>query len=312
MATKIIFDTDPGIDDAMAILFGFHSPELEFVGLTTVFGNTDVETTTLNALRLVELEGRNIPVARGAARPYVRPQPRMGHRFHHEDGFGGMNLPLPKGRALDIPAAQFIVEQVMQNPGEITLCPVGPLTNLALALKLEPRIVQNVKEVVLMGGAAYCPGNVSYVAEANISNDPHAANLVFSAGWKLTMVGLDVTTKAVQTADMLNHIFAAGTPATDWLRQMLPHYQKAHDTNHDMLGSIYTHDPSAIAYLIDPSLFVTKRVPVYVETEGKCAGFTVPDERKQWAESVEVDVCVDVDAPRLLALLSERLIHNRN
>lgn len=312
MATKIIFDTDPGIDDAMAILFGFHSPELEFVGLTTVFGNTDVETTTLNALRLVELEGRNIPVAKGAARPYVRPQPRMGHRFHHEDGFGGMNLPLPQGKALDIPAAQFIVEQVMANPGEITLCPVGPLTNLALALKLEPRIVQNVKEVVLMGGAAYCPGNVSRVAEANISNDPHAANLVFSAGWKLTMVGLDVTTKSVQTGEMLNHIFSAGTPATDWLKAMLPHYQNAHHNTEAMQGSIYTHDPSAIAYLIDPSLFVTRRVPVYVETEGKCAGFTVPDERGQWAESVPVDICVDVDSARLLALLSDRLMHNHN
>lgn len=310
MPKKIIFDTDPGVDDAMAIIFGLHSPELDFLGLTTVFGNTDTETTTQNALRLVELEGRSdIPVAKGAAKPYVRPEPFLGHAFHGVDGLGNTNMPLPVGKAIETPAAQFIVETVMAHPGEITLAAVGPLTNLALALRLEPRIVEKVKEVVIMGGAAFCPGNVSYVAEANISNDPHAANLVFSAGWNLTMVGLDVTTKAVQTNQMIMELTNAGTPSTEFLKKILPLYQDAHrQKDDDMQGAINTHDPSAIGFLIDPGLFVTRRVPVYVETQGKCAGFTVPDPRKRWKESVEVNVCVDVNAPGLLKLMHDRLV----
>jgi uridine nucleosidase len=312
MAQKIIFDTDPGVDDAMAILFGLHSPELEFLGLTSVFGNTDTETTTLNALRLVEMEGRpDIPVAKGAAKPYVRPEPRYGHMFHGVDGFGNANLPMPKGKAIEKPAAQFIVETIMANPGEITLVAVGPLTNLALALRLEPRIVQTVKSVVVMGGAAFKPGNVNYVAEANISNDPHAANLVFSAGWDLTMVGLDVTTLAIQTKEMIASLVNTGTPTTDFLRMILPVYQDAHRTKDGMDGAINTHDPSAIGYLIDPGMFVTRRVPVYVETQGKCAGFTVPDPRRAWQESVEINVCVDVDAPRLLQLMHDRLVQTK-
>ncbi|MCX6078311.1 MAG: nucleoside hydrolase [Chloroflexi bacterium] len=308
MPKKILFDTDPGVDDAMAILFGLHSPELEFVGLTTIFGNTYVETTTQNALRLVELEGRSdIKVAQGAAKPYVRPEPFYGHRFHGVDGFGGANLPLPVGRAIDTPAAQFIVETIMSNPGEITLTAVGPLTNLALALRLEPRIVENVKEVVVMGGTAYRPGNVSPVAEANISNDPHAANLVFSAGWNLTMVGLDVTTRAIMSPEMVAEITGAGTPASDLLKKILPVYQDAHHITDGMGGAINTHDPSAIGFLIDPSIFITQRIPLYVETLGKCAGFTVPDPRHKWKESVDVNVCVDVDSSRLLKMIRDRL-----
>jgi len=310
MPKKIIFDTDPGVDDAMAILFGLHSPELDFIGITTVFGNTDTETTTQNALRLLELEGRSdIPVAKGAAKPYVRPEPFYGRAFHGVDGLGNTNMPAPHGKPINTPAAQFIVETIMSNPGEITLVPVGPLTNLALALRLEPKIVDYVKEVVIMGGAAFCPGNVTYVAEANISNDPHAANLVFSAGWNLTMVGLDVTTKAVQSNEMIESLTNAGTRTTDFIKKILPLYQDAHrQKDEDMAGAINTHDPSAIAFLIDPGLFVTRRVPVFVETQGKCAGATVPDPRRRWKESVDINVCVDVDAPRLLKLLHDRLV----
>lgn len=314
MPKKILFDTDPGVDDAMAILYGLHSPELEFVGFTTVFGNTHVETTTLNALSLVELEGRSdIKVAQGAGKPYVRPEPYYGHRFHGVDGLGGArdSIPMPVGKAIDSPAAQFIVETIMSNPGEITLAAVGPLTNLALALRLDPRIVENVKEVIVMGGTAYRPGNVSPVAEANISNDPHAANLVFSAAWNLTMVGLDVTTRAIMTPEMIAEITGAGTPASDLLKKILPLYQDAHHLTDGMGGAINTHDPSAIGFMIDPSMFITQRIPLYVETQGKCAGFTVPDPRHKWKESVEVNVCVDVDSPRLLKMICDRLVKSQ-
>lgn len=310
MARKVLFDCDPGVDDSIAILFGLRSPELEFVGFTTVFGNTDVENTAQNALRLVELAGKpDIPVAKGAATPYSPlKQPFFGREVHGEDGLGNTNMPAPRGKLQPVSAAQMIVETIMANPGEITLAAVGPLTNLALALRLEPRIVQVVKEVVIMGGAAFCSGNVSAVAEANISNDPLAANMVFRAGWPLTMVGLDVTKKTRMTKDWLEGIFQTGTPVTDFLSRILPCYQKFHHQIYGMNGDVHTHDPSAVGFMVDSSLFKTQRVPVYVETEGRCAGFTVPDMHHQWPESVEIAVCVDVDSPALLAKMRDRLI----
>ena len=169
MAKKIIFDTDPGVDDTMALTFALRSPELEVVGVTSVFGNAAGSVTAQNALRLVELEGNDhIPVARGADRAVVFPAMELGTMVHGEDGMGNTNPPPPKGKLLDMHAAEFIVETVLANPGDITLVPVGPLTNIALALRLEPRIADLVAEVVLMGGAAHVPGNITPLAEANI------------------------------------------------------------------------------------------------------------------------------------------------
>lgn len=308
MAKKILIDTDPGVDDTMAILFALRSPELHVIGLTTVFGNTDVEHTTLNALRLVELEGNgHIPVAKGANYPLVRPRGRLGTFVHGEDGMGNTNPPLPKGKPVDIPAAQFIVETILANPGEITLVPVGPLTNIGLALLLCPEIASKVKEVVIMGGSAYQRGNATPAAEANVHNDPEATRLVFTAGWPLTMVGLDVTMKCVMSKAYLNNLSRAGNPATDLIGRILPFYQAYHDQVHGMQGAIHTHDPSAIAYLIDPSLFQTKQLPVYVEVDGLCAGDTVPDPHRTWIDHPLTNVCLDVDAERLQALYRERL-----
>ncbi len=311
MPRKVLFDCDPGVDDSVAILFGLRSPELEFVGFTTVFGNAEVEHTAQNALRLVELAGKpDIPVAQGAGMPYSpAKKPFYGWDVHGKDGLGNTFPPAPRGKLQPVPAAQMIVQTIMNNPGEITLAAVGPLTNLALALKLEPRIVQAVKEVVIMGGAAFVSGNVSAVAEANISNDPLAANMVFSAGWPLTMVGLDVTKKTRMTKPWLEAIFQTGTPVTSFLAGILPCYQKFHDEIYHMQGDVHTHDPSAVGFMVNPGLFVTRRVLVYVETEGRCAGFTVPDVHHQWPESVEIDVCVDVDSAALLDLMRERLTH---
>lgn len=309
MARKVLIDTDPGIDDTMALLLALRSPELEVVGLTTVFGNTDVEVTAQNALRIVELEGNDhIPVAQGAGVPMVIPSRATGKRVHGADGMGNTNPPPPKGKLHQKPAAQFIVETVMANPGEITLVPVGPLTNIALALRLEPRLVTAVKEVVIMGGAANVPGNISPVAEANIHNDPHAANLVFGAGWKLSMIGLDVTTRATMTKDYIAKIASADTKAAKLIGAIMPHYQKFHDDLLGMGGSTHTHDPSAIAYLIAPGLFTVEHMPMYVEIEGRCSGATIPDRRKQWGDlSKPVDVCVGVDAGRMFDLIAERL-----
>jgi uridine nucleosidase len=308
MPRKILIDTDPGVDDAMAILFALRSPELEVLGLTAVFGNAHIDTAALNALRLVELEGNGeIPVAKGAARPLFIPPRGVGDFVHGKDGFGDSYLPLPSGQLLDIPAAQFIVETVTRYPHEVTLVPVGPLTNIALALRLEPKIVDLVSQVVLMGGAAYVPGNASPVAEANIVNDPHAAAIVFGAGWPLTMVGLDVTMKCVMTKKYLQVLGETGNPATDLIKCILPFYQDYHDQVYGMDGDIHTHDPSAIAYLLNPGLFQTESIPVFVETEGHCAGQTVPDMGKTWLDSPLTNVCLDVYAPGLLDLYWERL-----
>ncbi len=309
MPRKILIDTDPGVDDSMAILFALRSPELEVIGLTAVFGNTDVEVTAQNALRLVELEGHgHIPVARGAGVPLSIPPRSRGKMVHGDDGMGMTHPPAPKGKLAGVHAAQFIVDTVLAHPGEITLVPVGPLTNIALAVRLEPRIVTRVKEVVIMGGAATVPGNASPVAEANIHNDPHAASIVFSAGWPLTMVGLDVTTRTIMSKKFLDEIGKAGNKATNLIKRILPFYQAYFDQVYGMGGSIHTHDPSAIACLIDRSLFRIERLPVFVETEGHCAGQTVPDRRRQWGDAAtEIDVCLEVESARLLALYKERM-----
>ncbi len=308
MPTKILIDTDPGIDDSMAILFALRSSELEVVGLTAVFGNTDVEITVQNALRLVELEGHaHIPVAEGAGVPLVIPPRSRGKLVHGDDGLGGANLPPPRGKPVNLHAASFIIETVLAHPGEITLVPVGPLTNLALAVRLEPRIAPLVKEVVLMGGAAAVRGNASPVAEANIHNDPHAAAIVFGAGWPLTMVGLDVTTQCIMSKDYLADLGRAGTLATDLIARIIPYYQRVHDHYYGMAGATFTHDPSAIACVIDRSLFRIERLPMFLETEGYCAGQTISDRYRQWGDLPEANVCLEVDAPRLRSLFRERL-----
>jgi len=192
--TRIIIDTDPGVDDTMAIYFALNSKRIEVVGLTTIFGNVNVDLATTNALRILEIAGRpEIPVVKGSGNPLTRPYSGPVPFVHGVDGQGNINLDPPKIQALGGTAAQFIVDQIMENPGEITLVPIGPLTNLALALRLEPQIADKVKEVILMGGNALCPGNATPAGEANILIDPEAADLVFGASWPVTMVGLDVT-----------------------------------------------------------------------------------------------------------------------
>ncbi len=308
MTKKIIFDTDPGVDDTMALTFALRSPELEVVGVTTVFGNAAGPVTALNALRLVELEGfEHIPVARGADNAVVLPAMELGTMVHGDDGMGNTNPPPPKGKLLDMHAAEFIVETVLANPGEITLVPVGPLTNIALALRLEPRIVDLVEEVVLMGGAAHVPGNITPLAEANIYHDPHAAQMVFSANWQVTMVGLDVTHQVVMDNAYFDRLLAAHNPAVDLIRQILPFYRGFFDSVYGANGAIFTHDPSAVAYAIRPELFEVQKAPVIVETEGRCMGKTIVDDRNRWVNYRASNVCIGVDAQGVLDLYLERL-----
>ncbi len=310
--SKIIIDTDPGVDDAMAIFLALRSPELEVIGLTTIFGNVDTSLATTNALRLLEIAGRaDIPVAHGAELPLTRAYGGPVAFIHGADGQGDANLPAPKGQPIAQSAAVFIVEQIMQNPGQVTLVPVGPLTNLALALQLEPRIAEKVKEVVLMGGNAFTQGNASPAAEANIHNDPEAAERVFAAAWPVTMVGLDVTHEIVMNRAQSARLEANQNPLARHLARITPLYLRFAETSRGAEG-YYMHDPSAIAYVIDPSLFSVQRHPVRVETQGIGAGKTWVSTSRHWTHPdwqgrPDVNICTTAQSERILAMILERL-----
>jgi purine nucleosidase len=316
MPQKIIIDTDPGVDDTMAIFFALKSPELDVIGLTTIFGNVTTELATTNALRLVEVAGRvDIPVAKGADHPLAVPFGGPVPYVHGDDGQGNAHLPPPTIQALPQSAAEFIVEQVMSQPGAITLVPVGPLTNIALALRLEPRIAQNVREVVLMGGNALGPGNATPAAEANIHNDPEAADVVFGADWQVTMAGLDVTHKVNMTPEHLDRYTRADNPLAQHIARVVPFYTAFFEQQYPGLKGIYVHDSTAVAYTIDPTLFTVERWPLRVATQGISRGKTWPyigsgdeaDVPGAWQDRPLVNVCVDVDAARLLELELGRL-----
>jgi inosine-uridine nucleoside N-ribohydrolase len=313
MATHaIILDTDPGIDDAMALFLALRSPEVTVVGLTTVFGNSTVEATTRNALNLLHVAGRtDIPVAQGAARPMVLSLGKTGEFVHGQDAMGDIgwtDVLDPDLKPVDQPAAQFIVEQVMSNPGQITLAAIGPLTNLALALQLEPRIAQTVRSVVIMGGSVSAPGNVSPTAEANIYNDPHAAELVFGAGWALTMVGLDVTTAVRMDEPRFAALRNSAGLLGRFVGQIAPCYQRFHHERYGYQdGAVDVHDPSAIAYLIDPTLFRGHEWRMVVPVDGPARGTTIADRRDHFLSTPKVNCLTEVDAPRVLNMLQTRL-----
>jgi uridine nucleosidase len=312
VATKpVIIDTDPGIDDAIAIFLALAAPELDIAGLTTVFGNCTVDTATRNALTLLEVAGRaGIPVAKGAAAPVATDYLGAIPHIHGEDGLGdGGGLAEPSGRPVDVSAAEFLC----RHASGATILALGPLTNLALALRLRPDLDTRVREVVVMGGNALVPGNATPTAEANIMNDPEAADVVFGARWPVTMVGLDVTEKVVMGGARIDAVTAPDTPPARLLKAAIPLYRRFLERVSGIDG-IYLHDPSAAAYLLEPGLFQTRRWPVRVETQGFSRGKTWPDlggtddeAPGPWQGRPLVNVCVDVDAAAVVDLVSGRL-----
>ena len=261
MTQKVIIDTDPGVDDAMAIFLALRSPELDVMGLTTTFGNAHTALTTINALRLLEIADRpDIPVAQGASHPLAHNFDHPADFVHGTDSQGNVNLAPPKLEPALESAPEFIVEMIMAHPHEITLIALGPLTNLALALRLQPQIIDNVKEVILMGGNAFAPGNATPTAEANIYNDPEAADVVFGAGWKVTMVGLDVTMKCIMTHKHIAKYATAKNPLAQHIHKIIPFYQNFIEATYGIQG-IHIHDSTAIAYALMPEAFRTVAYP---------------------------------------------------
>ena len=307
MPEKIIIDTDPGIDDAMAIFFAMASPELELLGLTTTFGNVSVDTATENALRLTEMINEDIPVARGSSTPWVQGLLEFPDFVHGADGFGNLNLPVSKNKAIDLSAAEFIVKSIMDNPHEVTLIAIGPLVNLALALKLEPKIAKLTQKVIIMGGTILESGNVSPVAEANIYSDPHAADKVFCADWRVHMVGLDVTHKVLMMNALQERIRDTNKVCGQFLYDAGRFYSDFYSERRGAEGC-YVHDASAIAYAINPSLFETIQGPIRVATDGIAKGqtimkrtnYTYPE--NHWEGINSSNVCVGVDSQGVLDL----------
>lgn len=303
MTHKIILDTDPGIDDAMAIFFAFQHPEIEVLGLTTVFGNVPVTMSARNALTLCELAGQDIPVTQGVGMPWVGPESGYAHFVHGDDGFGN-TFPEASKRELDPrSSAQFIVDMARQHPGEITIVAIGPLGNLALALRLEPELPKLIKGVSIMGGAAFVPGNVTPVAEANIWNDAHAAAIVFAADWKVTMFGLDVTLKTPFTPAFLDELEARNDKLGGFVKKVSQFYVDFYSANRDERVCFF-HDSFPLAHLVNPEFFAITSGHARVGTGELDRGQTViapagSTPSPLWNDANIVDVAVDVDHEKL-------------
>lgn len=310
MPYKIILDTDPGIDDALAFFLALASPEVQLEAVTTVSGNVSVEHTTRNALALLELAGRSdIPVARGCERALVVSRAHASD-VHGENGLGGVLLPEPKCEPLGKHAVDVICEKVLAAPGEITLVAVGPLTNLALAVRREPRLVQAVREVVIMGGALRVPGNITPCAEFNIFADPHAAHVVLHAGWPIRLVTLDTTTRTLFQRTDVARLAANGHPVTALIQQMVDYYCDVFGGARG-LTALQMHDPLCLAAAFRPDLLTWEQVYVDVElgstlTLGETVGY-FPRLGTPFAYTPNVLASVDVNIAGFLQLYIERI-----
>ena len=303
MSTPIVIDCDPGHDDAIAILLALASPEVDLRGVTTVAGNQTLEKTTRNALKILELGGRSdIPVAAGSAAP-LRRTLRVAANVHGESGLDGPSLPEPTMHVVDAHAADFLAELI--EPG-VVLVPTGPLTNVALMLDRHPDVRDRLDRIVWMGGAIG-EGNVTPAAEFNAFVDPEAAAAVFGSGIPVTLIGLDITHKALFTrahADRLRDTGAAGRAVAE----LSDFFQRFHESRYAFDGSPI-HDALAVAHVIDPTLVTTVNCNIAIETASQyCDGRTVVDRWQVLQDAARNgDAGIDVDAQRFLELLVERI-----
>ncbi|MGK0168857.1 MAG: purine nucleosidase [Gammaproteobacteria bacterium] len=307
MPHPIIIDTDPGQDDAIAILLALASPELSVLGLTTVAGNVPLTLTTANALRLCELAQRpDIPVFAGCERPLVR-TPVTAENVHGHTGLDGAGLPPPTISAQPQHAVDWLIDTLKATTVPITLCPLGPLTNIATAFKRAPAIRDNVKQIIAMAGAVRTHGNISPAAEFNVFADPHAADIVMRSGCSLTIMPLDVTHQALVTAERLAQFQALPEPMGSACHGMLSFYYRPNEPRFGTAGSPL-HDPCVIAYLINPQLFSGKHVNVQVETTSELSlGMTVGDWWGSSGRAANCTVMQDIDVNGVFALILERI-----
>jgi len=264
---RIIIDTDPGIDDALAILLALASPELSLEGLSVVHGNCTLEQATKNGLSILELaNATHIPLAKGCELPLVQPS-LLAHETHGNTGLGYAKLPEPRTKPTVQHGCDFLIEKVMSNPGEITLVAVGPLTNVAMAIRKEPKFAKSLNEIIIMGGAIRHEGNTTPLAEFNTYVDPHATHIVFHAGIPTTLVPLDVTYQCVLTTKDVERLMKIDSPIPKFIKDTTAFYMEYHNTYQDIKGCII-NDPLALALTFAPELCDYEELPVDVDISG--------------------------------------------
>jgi inosine-uridine nucleoside N-ribohydrolase len=306
MKKQILIDTDPGIDDTLAILLALASPEVELKGLSVVCGNCTVDQGVGNALGVLELLHSGIPVARGADRPLVQPL-LIAPETHGGTGIGYARLPVPARSPVNQRAAEFIIEQVLAAPGQVCLVCIGPLTNLAMAIRLEPSILQAIPEVIIMGGALRHPGNTTPQAEFNTYCDPHAAHIVFHSGLPITLVPLDVTYQVVLTQQDVDRLLSIPSPISRLIADATRFYMEFHDQYQGILGCVI-NDPLALALAFAPGLVDLQRLYVDVDISGGVSmGNTFADFYHLTNNEPNMDVALGVRPREFIELFLTRM-----
>ncbi|XP_057777910.1 probable uridine nucleosidase 2 [Salvia miltiorrhiza] len=315
---KIIIDTDPGIDDAMAIFVALQSPEVEVIGLTTIYGNVYTTLATRNALHLLEIAGRtDIPVAEGSHVTITKgTKLRIADFVHGTDGLGNQNFPPPEGAQIEQSAVEFLTQQVNLYPGKVTVVALGPLTNIALAIESDPEFVKNVGQIILLGGAFSVNGNVNPAAEANIFGDPDAADIVFTSGADILAIGINVTHQVVLTDADRDKLAESSGKFAQYMCKILDVYFGYHHDAYSTKG-VYLHDPTTVLAAVDPSLITYVEGAVRVQTVGITRGLTLFynkqkrfEEVTEWSDKPSVKVAVTVNAPAVVKLVMERLMNS--
>lgn len=310
---RFIIDTDPGIDDAGALFWALSTDQFKVEALTTVFGNVRVETATANARKITEIAGRSeIPIWSGAAGPLVG-EPNYAEHIHRPGGVGYWEYPDPNPTAeAPTEAVLRMIDAVMAEPGQISIMALAPLTNVALAIKLEPRFASSVRRIIYMGGAALTYGNVTPVASANIYNDPEAAEIVIQSGAPLTQVGLDVSRKFSVSPERIAELWESESPMGRALCEMIG-YPDRHDDATEMpewkTEGMHLNDVPCVAYALHPEWFEVQHLRVDVELDGKhTRGQTVVQMIDRWKGVPNVDVLLDIDRDAVAAALVAAVI----
>ena len=305
---SLIIDTDPGQDDAVAILLALASPEIRLLGITTIAGNVPLALTQVNARKICDLAGRtDMRVFAGLDRPLVRPLITAEH-VHGRTGLDGPALPDPETPLQEQHAVDYIIDTLRREPaGSVTLAPIGPLSNIAMAMQRAPDIIPRIRQIILMGGAYFEVGNITPAAEFNIYVDPHAAQIVFASGVPVTMMPLDVTHKALTRTDRLAALRAIGNRTGVAVAEMLEFFERFDEAKYGSDGGPL-HDPCTVAWMIAPDIFSGRQCNVEIETASPLTmGMTVVD---WWQVSSRPHNALgigDLDADRFFALITERL-----
>jgi purine nucleosidase len=307
MPKRILIDTDPGIDDSLAILLALASPELSLEGISVVHGNCSLEQATTNGLSILELvHAEHIPLAKGCELPLVQPS-LLAPETHGNTGLGYAKLPEPRTKPTSAHGSDFLIEKIMSNPGELTLVAIGPLTNVALAIRKEPRMVGALKELVIMGGAIRYEGNTTALAEFNTYVDPHAAHIVYHAGIPTTLVPLDVTYQCVLTSDDVARLQKIDSPIPGFIKDTTDFYMEFHDAYQGVKGCVI-NDPLALALTFAPELCDYQMLPVDVDISGGIStGKTIGDFYNYEKKPPNMKVALGVRPRDFIELFLERM-----